>query len=345
VPSASELYPGVMSARYVLTLFCGTLLLGFPQVASPERSADPKPRVLVFTKTAGFRHESIPAAIAAVRDLGAANGFVVDATEDSDAFTNANLARYDAIVFLMTTGDVLDERQERAFEGFIRRGGGFAGVHSAADTEYGWAWYGGLVGAYFKSHPQIQRATVRVVNRRHPSTAGLPRTWTRTDEWYNFARNPRPSVHVIAMLDEASYSPGPDAMGSDHPIAWWQAYQGGRAWYTAGGHTAESYSDPLFRRHLLGGIRYAAGLTPPRIVRLTTALQGRRLRVALVYRSCLPCAGELRVRDVLRARLQLAGGRGDVTTRLPAGRTAVTVTLTDPKTGVRDSASRRVLVR
>jgi len=335
-----------MAARYVLALFCGALLLGLPQAASPERSASAKPQILVFTKTAGFRHDSIPAAIAAVRELGAANGLVVNATEDSDAFTNANLARYDAVVFLMTTGDVLDERQQRAFEGFIRRGGGFVGVHSAADTEYGWTWYGGLVGAYFKCHPQVQRATVRVVNRRHPSTAGFPRTWTRTDEWYNFARNPRPSVHVIATLDETSYSPGPNAMGADHPIAWWHAYQGGRVWYTAGGHTVESYSDPLFRRHVLDGIRYAAGLTPPKVLWVSTALRGRRLHVGLRYRSCRPCAGELRVRGVLRTRLRLADGIGGARTgRLPRGRQTLTVTLTDPKTGVRDSVSRRVLVR
>jgi type 1 glutamine amidotransferase len=334
-----------MGVRCLVTLVCGALLLILPQAASPERSARAKPRILVFTKTAGFRHESIPAGITAVRELGAANGLTVDATENSGAFTNTNLAHYDAVVFLMTTGDVLDESQQRSFERFIRRGGGFAGVHSAADTEYGWAWYGGLVGAYFKSHPQLQRATVRIV-ARHPSTTGLPRTWMRTDEWYNFARNPRPSVHVLATVDETSYSPGPDAMGADHPIAWWHAYQGGRAWYTAGGHTAASYADPLFRRHLLGGIRYAAGLTPPRILRVSTALQGRRLHVAVHYRSCRPCVGEVLVRGVLRSPLRLSKGTGAATTtNLPPSRRVVTVTLTDPKTGVRDSVSRRILVR
>ena len=128
----------------------------------------------------------------------------------------------------MTTGDVLDESQQRAFERFIRRGGGFAGVHSAADTEYGWPWYGGLVGAYFKSHPA---GSAR--NRPHRGSADTPRppvfraAGQRTDEWYNFARNPRPSVHVLATLDETSYSPGPGAMGADHPIAWWQPTRAG----------------------------------------------------------------------------------------------------------------------
>uniref|UniRef100_UPI002631758C ThuA domain-containing protein n=1 Tax=Flavobacterium sp. TaxID=239 RepID=UPI002631758C len=160
----------------------------------------------------------------------------------------------------------------------------------------------------------VEKKLPKIIDWRSPSTAGLPRNWTRTDEWYNFARNPRPSVHVLATLDETSYSPGPDAMGADHPIAWWHAYQGGRAWYTGGGHTAASYADPLFRRHLLGGIRYAAGLTPPRILRVSTTLQGRRLRVVLRYRSCRPCAGELLVRGALRTRLRLADGTGGATT-------------------------------
>jgi type 1 glutamine amidotransferase len=333
-----------MSARYLVPLLCGALLLSVPQAASSEREAA-KPRILVFTKTTAFRHDSIPAALQAVRSLGVANGLAVDATEDSTAFSNVNLARYDAVVFLLTTGDVLDESQQRAFERYIRRGGGFAGVHSATDTEYGWTWYGGLVGAYFKNHPHVQRATVHVVDRRHPSTAGLPRSWTRTDEWYNFARNPRPSVHVLATLDETSYSPGPGAMGADHPIAWWHPYQGGRAWYTARGHTAEAYSDPLFRRHLLGGIRYAARLTPPRIVSLSLEVRLRRMRLGVRYRSCRPCIGELRVPGVLRKRLPLANGAGTTTALLPRGRRTVTVTLRDPKTGVTDAVSRRIRVR
>jgi type 1 glutamine amidotransferase len=332
-------------ARSLVAFLIGPLLFGLPQ-AAPARGEATTPRILLFTKTSAFRHDSIPAAVAAIRELGKANGLTVDATEDSAAFTDTNLARYDAVVFLLTTGDVLDASQQQAFERYIRRGGGFAGVHSAADTEYGWPWYGGLVGAYFKSHPQVQRATVRVADRRNPSTAGLPRAWARTDEWYNFARNPRRSVHVLARLDETSYSPGPGAMGADHPIAWWHSYQGGRAWYTAGGHTGESYAEPLFRRHLLGGIRYAAGLTPPQILRLRTSLRDRRLRLTVRYRTCRPCAGVLSVRGVSQTRLRLASGSGTATTgRLPSRRLTITVTLRDPTSGVADAVSRRVLVR
>lgn len=338
-----------MGAKRVLVLVCGALVLGLPSAASPEHAAPVKPRILVFTKTAGFRHESIPAAVKAVRELGVVGGFAVDVTEDSAAFSDANLTRYDAVVFLLTTGDVLNENQEHAFERSIRRGRGFAGVHSAADTEYGWAWYGGLVGAYFQSHPQVQSARVGVVDRRHASTARLPRQWVRTDEWYNFARNPRADVHVLATVDEASYAPGPGAMGPDHPVAWAHRYQGGRAWYTAGGHREEAYSEPLFRRHLLGGIRWAAGLTPPKIVSVTSAVRNRRLIVGLSYKSCRPCVANLVVRlsrRAVRMRVPLDAVRGRATTpRLPAGRQHFTVTLRDPLTGASVAATRRILVR
>ncbi|CAL9608245.1 ThuA domain-containing protein [Streptomyces sp. enrichment culture] len=232
------------------------LLLG--AAAAPTGAAPaPDDRVLVFSKTAGFRHDSIPDGITALRELGATGGFTVDATEDAAAFTPANLRRYDAVVFLSTTGDVLDAGQQRAFEDYIRRGGGYVGIHAAADTEYDWPFYGGLAGAYFHSHPAIQPATVHVEDRAHPATAGLARTWNRTDEWYNYRSNPREHAHVLASLDESSYSGG--TMNGDHPIAWCQNYAGGRAFYTGGGHTKASYAEPAFRAHLLGGIRWATG--------------------------------------------------------------------------------------
>jgi type 1 glutamine amidotransferase len=214
-------------------------------------------RVLVFSKTAGFRHDSIPDGVAALKDLGAAGGFAVTATEDAGAFTSRNLARYDAVVFLSTTGDVLNEAQQRAFEGYIGRGGGYVGIHAAADTEYDWAFYGGLAGAYFQSHPAIQPARVDVEDHAHPATSHLGESWERTDEWYNYRSNPRDRAHVLASLDESSYTGG--TMNGDHPIAWCQEYRGGRAFYTGGGHTKESYADSAFRQHLLGGVRWAIG--------------------------------------------------------------------------------------
>ena len=234
--------------------------------ASLFRASRPLPRlcacppaILVFSKTAEFRHDSIPAAQAALRQLAAEHGWRADFTEDATLFTYERLAHYDAVIFLLTTGDVLNTQQEAAFERYIRAGGGFVGVHSASDTEYGWAWYGGLVGAHNNQqnkHSGVVSATIQVVDHAHPSTVGLPDRWTRTDEWYNFATNPRPQVHVLMTVDESTYTGG--TMGADHPIAWYHEYDGGRAWYTALGHTAESYREPLFLAHLWGGVEYAA---------------------------------------------------------------------------------------
>ena len=246
--------------RPVVVLAVLVALAGCAPAAAPASGPAPAYRVLVFSRTAGFRHDSIPAGIRAVRDLGTAGGFAVDATEDARRFTAANLARYRVVVFLSTTGDVLDARQQDAFEGWIRAGGGFVGVHSATDTEYGWPFYGELVGAYFAGHPAVQPATIRVEDRTHPSTAHLGTTWTRTDEWYNFRTDPRATAHVLLALDEASYRGG--TMGTDHPVAWCKRYAGGRSFYTAGGHPVEAYAEPAFRAHLLGGIRWAAGVAP-----------------------------------------------------------------------------------
>ncbi|WP_250212725.1 ThuA domain-containing protein [Acrocarpospora catenulata] len=228
-------------------------------VLPSSASAAPLTKVLVFSKTAGFRHSSIPNGITAIQQVGAANGFSVTATEDANAFTTANLAQYQAVIWLSTTGDVLNATQQSAFQSYIASGGGYVGVHAAADTEYDWAWYGGLVGAYFQSHPATQQATIKVEDRANPSTSHLPPTWTRTDEWYNYRTNPRNAVKVLASLTESSYSGG--TMG-DHPITWCQDYQGGRAWYTGLGHTEESYADANFRTMLLGGIRVAARAVP-----------------------------------------------------------------------------------
>src|SRR6266699_4233490 len=188
-------------------------------------------RLLVFSKTGAFRHASIKDGKIALQKLATEHNFAVDFTEDSTVFNDANLAHYDAVVFLLTTGEVLNDSQQAAFERYIRAGGGYVGIHSATDTEYTWPWYGGLVGAYFDrihGHSKVVQATVHVVDRTHPSTAMLPGMWVRTDEWYNFASNPRGRVSVLMTLDESTYSGG--TMGADHPIAWYHEYAGGRAW-------------------------------------------------------------------------------------------------------------------
>ncbi|MCW2879462.1 MAG: glycosyl hydrolase [Sphaerisporangium sp.] len=214
-------------------------------------------KVLVFSKTAGFRHDSIPAGVQAIRDLGTSGGFTVTATEDGAAISTASLAQYKAVVFLSTTGDMLDGTQQAALQSYVDGGGGFAGIHAAADAEYGWPYYGQLVGAWFASHPNIQQATVRTEDRAHAATSHLGPSWSRTDEWYNYRANPRSAVHVLQNLDEGSYSGG--SMSGDHPITWCHPQGAGRSFYTGLGHTQESYADPAFRTLLLGGIAYAAG--------------------------------------------------------------------------------------
>ena len=217
--------------------------------------------ILVFSRTAGFRHSSIPDGIAAIVEIGEEEGFTVVATEDPGRFTDDGLAGYDGVIFLNTTGDVLDDEQQAAFERFIAKGRGYVGVHSAADTEYDWPWYGQLVGAYFKSHPRIQPADVVVEDAAHPSTAHLPERWNRTDEWYNYRDTPRPNVRVLLHLDTSTYEGS--TMPDDHPTAWCHEFGGGRAWYTGGGHTSESFTDPAFRDHLLGGILWSTGHAEP----------------------------------------------------------------------------------
>ena len=212
--------------------------------------------LLVFSRTVAYRHDSIPAGIQALTGLAAERGWPLAATEDPTWFSDAGLAAYTVVIFLSTTGDVLDDEQQAAFERFIRGGHGFVGIHSATDTEYDWAWYGALVGAYFREHPAIQPASVVVEDATNPATVGLPNPWQRTDEWYAFQSNPRPNVHVLLSLDESSYTPGTSTMAGDHPIAWCHEYDGGRAFYTALGHTIESYSDPLFMGQLEGGIEW-----------------------------------------------------------------------------------------
>ncbi|MGN6358486.1 MAG: ThuA domain-containing protein [Novosphingobium sp.] len=280
-------------------------LTSVPAAAARGRAPAARPAVLVFTKAAGFVHKSIVPGTEAIRKLGAENGFTVDATADPTAFTPENLARYKAVIFLSTTGNVLPgDAQRAALEGYIRGGGGYFGIHAASDmggVAQSWPFYLGLVGAAFKGHTNArlytdnalpnrpgltyggklaqapadadqaapgmkasssEPARVVVEDRASPLTRGWGGAVTLTDEWYGFASNPRPHVHVIARVDEATYTPGPGQMGADHPVAWCRAYEGGRSVYTALGHPIGAWSDPRVLSHVLGGIRLAAGIVP-----------------------------------------------------------------------------------
>ena len=244
--------PSLRRAAGALALLLATAGFGAARQAQ-------EPRVLVFSKTAGFRHGSIEAGVAALRALGQQNGFAVDATEDAGAFSERNIRRYRAVVFLNTTGDVLNDAQQSVLERYIQAGGGWVGVHAATDTEYDWPWYGRLAGAYFVSHPNnpnVRKGTFRVLDKSHSSTEGLPDRWEREDEFYNF-KSIQPGLRVLVDIDETSYQGG--ANGDRHPMSWYREIDGGRAWYTAMGHTDQTYSEPLFLQHLLGGIRWAMG--------------------------------------------------------------------------------------
>jgi type 1 glutamine amidotransferase len=214
----------------------------------PTAQAGPKPfRVLVFTKTTGYRHDSIPSGVAAIKRLAARHSFSVDTTADAGRFATRTLDRYDVVVFLSTTGTPIKGGMQRtAFESYIRRGGGFLGIHAASDTRGDWPWYERLVGARFKRHDRgLSARAVQIVDPQTAATRGLPNPWERTDEWYEF-RAP-PTAHVLAELDPS------------RPLAWCRRYDGGRSVYTAMGHTKDSYAEPRFLNHLLGAIEMAAG--------------------------------------------------------------------------------------
>ncbi len=211
------------------------------------------PQVLVFTKTAGYRHSSIEKGIQTLRELALENNFEITQTEDSLQFHAVNLKKYQLVLFLNTTGDVLGEEQQHAFKEYINNGGSFMGVHAAAETEYEWSWYGDLIGAYFVSNPEQQDARIDVLNKIHKSTEHLNDTWIHFDEWSNF-KNISPNIRVLLALDEASYLGGTN--GDKHPIAWCNEFDGGRAFYTGLGHTEAAYDDVNFRQHLLGAINW-----------------------------------------------------------------------------------------
>ena len=236
--------------------FLATILAICSMAAMPCAQAE-QFNVLLFSKTAGWHHESILAGVTAVQELGKLHDFKVFWTEDANrVFNDKELAKYQAVIFLLTTGDVLDDRQQAAFERYIQTGGGYVGVHSASDTEHGWPWYNKLVGRMFQSHPAIQTAVLKVEDRNFP---GMERFATRslvTEEWYEFGPVHSDRLKTLLTVDESTYKPG-KAMGI-HPISWYQSYDNGRSFYTALGHLPATYGDQVFLHHLYGGIYWAA---------------------------------------------------------------------------------------
>ena len=254
-----------------------TLTLGL--AAAPANAEDDDYHVLVVGKTLGFRHSHIDDTTRAVIQLGEEHGFDVEVwdpaqpslTLASTPFTTAtDLSKYATIIFASPVDGtnnldparprLLDDTELAAFQGYIRSGGGYVGLHAATDSMHTVPWYSQLTGggARFRNHPAQQTATMRVESPTHPSTTMLPAEWVRFDEWYNYTTNPREDVHVLITLDESTYTGG--SMGADHPLAWCQNFEGGRSWYEGAGHTDATWSDPLFLSHVLGGIEWTAGL-------------------------------------------------------------------------------------
>lgn len=240
-----------MSKKILQLFICFLFLLSISSCTQEEK------RILVFSKTVEFRHNSIESGKTALMKMGIENNIKVDTTEDSSFFTEEKLKQYSAVVFLNTTGDVLDYAQQADFERYIQAGGGYVGIHAATDTEYDWKWYNKLAGAYFNGHPKIQKAKLNILEKNHPATIGINDLWTTTEEWYNF-KNIYSEINVLIEIDETSYEGGTHGK-EQHPMSWFHEFDGGRAFYTGMGHLDETFEDPIFIQHLLGGIQYAMG--------------------------------------------------------------------------------------
>ena len=253
--------------NFILFLLCSALLFSCSsntadnnsKANSPAKTVEATKSILIFSKTNGYRHESIETGQEALKTIATKNNWQTELTEDSTAFNTENLSKFAAVIFLSTTGDVLGTQEEAAFEKYITEGGAFFGIHAAADTEYDWAFYNQLVGAYFESHPNdpnVREATVICKDKTHSCSQHLPEKWVRSDEWYNY-KSIQSNLKILLELDETTYEGGTN--GDFHPIAWYHDQGKGRAIYTGGGHTKESFNEDLFTQHLEGAMKYAVG--------------------------------------------------------------------------------------
>lgn len=240
-----------------LIVCVGSLLSSSQTLEITGYPTQDKVRILVYTNANSHRHKSIEKGVSVLKQLAGHEGFIMDHTEDSLMFNPRKLSGYELVIFLQTTGDILGPAEEKAFQGYIRNGGNFMGIHGATDAEYDWPWYGDLIGAYFESHPEQQQARLEVVDNSHISTAHLQKSWFRFDEWYNL-KDIRPGLNILLSLDEKSYEGGTN--GKNHPIAWYREFEGARTFYTGLGHTEAAFEDESFQKHLLGGILYCLGV-------------------------------------------------------------------------------------
>ncbi|MES2703917.1 MAG: ThuA domain-containing protein [Bacteroidota bacterium] len=236
-----------------LSLLLCSLVLFMGCDKNGDTATPAMPRVLVFSKTEGYRHESIPAGIAMFEQHASDWKIAPMYSEDAAMFNADTLKRYEIIALLSTTGDFLTENQQDALKAFVQSGGNILGIHAAADAEYAWPWYGQMLGGVFSSHPAIQEAKCHVLMPAHASAVGLPAPWQRTDEWYNFT-GLQADNKVVISLDESTYTGGNN--GDPHPISWYREFDGGKIYYTGMGHAASSYSEPLFIKHIGGALEW-----------------------------------------------------------------------------------------
>lgn len=224
-------------------------------------------KALVFTKTSGWHHESINSGVTALRKMANEHYFDLQWHANANKLTDKQLKKFDVLIFLSTTGNILNEAQQDAVERFIQSGKGFVGIHSAADTEYKWPWYQKLVGRSFVTHPKIQTAKLNVESdaRAFPGLSGMPDEFLWTDEWYQFSEEHADNLHYLLSVDEKSYDAKAKnkttqftGMGEFHPVAWYHNYDGGRSFYSGLGHMDTHYQNTLFLEHLFGGIYWAA---------------------------------------------------------------------------------------
>jgi uncharacterized protein len=257
-----------LSGRNVFFFMCFIVLLFFFSSARIHaQSTPPTPQfnVLIFTKTVEYHHQSINEAIDGFRELSKKHNFTLDWQEDASVFTDEYLKKFHVIIFMLTTGDILNSAQQEAMERFVRSGKGFVGIHSASDTESAWPWYLQLVGRQFHIHPEVMTAELSVINRKFPGFAQMPDRLLWTDEWYEFGPEQVKGLNYLLAVDEQTYSPDANwghkqgkGMGKFHPIAWYHEFDGGRSFYTSLGHTPAIYANTVFMEHVYGGIYWAA---------------------------------------------------------------------------------------
>jgi type 1 glutamine amidotransferase len=248
--------------NYFVALICFSIVALGCQAQNDKPDFEKPINVLVFTKTVGFRHESISSGLKMLYDHSKKQNWVITATENSQLLRDDFLSDFDVAVFLNPTGDAICDTGQAAFEKWMDSGKGFVGIHAAADCEYDWPYYGKLCGAYFKTHPESQEATVVFENTDHPAMKPFKgmKSYTTFDEWYTFKQNPRPNVNVLATLDESSIKKfkNDDFRMGDHPIIWWHENNGVRSFYTGFGHTHEAFQDTLIQEHITNAINWAA---------------------------------------------------------------------------------------